>query len=164
MQPFDPLTVIGRDGSEMQVSVKVIIRVRPEQAPLMVAKIGSLGNLIDHVVRPMIDSSFRNQASSAEAMRFMQDRALEQEKAEERARAELEKYHVECVSVLISQIILPQDLMEIQTRRVIAAQQQEMYVQQRKAQETRIATASGVFSAFLTQLLSAKQVVPALPQ
>jgi regulator of protease activity HflC (stomatin/prohibitin superfamily) len=139
---FDPLTVISRDGFEMQVSVKVIIRVRPDQAPLMVAKIGSLENLIDHVVRPMIDSSFRNQASSTEAMRFMQDRALEQEKAEERARLEFEKYHVECVSVLISQIILPQDLMEIQTRRVIAAQQQEMYVQQQKAEERRIATAN----------------------
>ena len=140
LQPFDPLTVISRDGFEMQVSVKVIIRVRPDQAPLMVAKIGSLENLIDHVVHPMIDSSFRNQASSTEAMRFMQDRALEQEKAETRARLEFEKYHVECISVLISQIILPQDLMGIQTRRVIAAQQQEMYVQQQLAEQQRIAT------------------------
>lgn len=140
LQPFDELTVISRDGFEMQVSVKVIIRVRPDQAPLMVAKIGSLENLIDNVIRPMIDSSFRNQASSTEAMQFMQDRALEQEKAQERARVEFEKYHVECVSVLISQIILPQDLMGIQTKRVIAAQQQEMYVQQQKAEERRIAT------------------------
>jgi len=139
---FDPLSVISRDGFEMRVSVKVIIRVRPDQAPLMVAKIGSLENLVCHVVHPMVDSSFRNQASSTEAMRFMQDRALEQAKAEDQARVELEKYHVECVSVLISQIILPQDLIEIQTRRVIAAQQQEMYVQQRQAEERRIATTS----------------------
>lgn len=139
-QPFDQLTVISRDGFEMQVSVKVIIRVRPDQAPLMVAKIGSLENLIDNVIHPMIDSSFRNQASSTEAMQFMQDRALEQEKAQERARVEFEKYHVECVSVLISQIFLPQNLMEIQTKRVIATQQQEMYVQQQKAEERRIAT------------------------
>jgi regulator of protease activity HflC (stomatin/prohibitin superfamily) len=108
--------VISREGFEMRVGVKVVIRVRPEQAPLMVAKIGSIENLIDHVVHPMIDSSFRNQASSSEAMNFMQDRADEQAKAEARTREELEKYHVECVSVLISQIILPQELM-IQTRR-----------------------------------------------
>ncbi len=106
----------------------------------MVAKIGSIENLIDHVVHPMIDSSFRNQASSTEAMNFMQDRALEQVKAEQRTREELEKYHVECVSVLISQIILPQELMEIQTRRVIAAQQQAMFVEQQKAEQERIAT------------------------
>ena len=133
-QLFNPLAVISRDGFEMRVSVKVVIRVRPDQAPLMVAKIGSIENLIDHVIHPMIDSSFRNQASSSEAMNFMQDRADEQAKAEARTREELEKYHVECVSVLISQIILPQELMEIHTRRVIAAQQQEMFVEQQKAE------------------------------
>jgi uncharacterized membrane protein YqiK len=140
LQLFNPLAVISRDGFEMRVSVKVVIRVRPEQAPLMVAKIGSIENLIDHVVHPMIDSSFRNQASSSEAMNFMQDRADEQAKAEARTREELEKYHVECVSVLISQIILPQELMEIHTRRVIAAQQQDMFVEQQKSEEKRIDT------------------------
>lgn len=140
VQLFNPLAVISRDGFEMRVSVKVVIRVRPDQAPLMVAKIGSIENLIDHVVHPMIDSSFRNQASSSEAMAFMQDRADEQAKAEARARVELEKYHVECVSVLISQIILPQELMEIHTRRVIAAQQQAMFVEQQRAEEKRVDT------------------------
>jgi regulator of protease activity HflC (stomatin/prohibitin superfamily) len=139
-QLFNPLSVISRDGFETRVSVKVIIRVRPDQAPLMVAKIGSIENLIDHVIHPMIDSSFRNQASSTEAMNFMQDRAVEQAKALDRAKEELEKYHVECVSVLISQIILPQELLEIHTRRVIAAQQQEMFIEQQKAEQTRIAT------------------------
>ena len=140
LQLFNPLSVISRDGFEMSVSVKVVIRVRPDQAPMMVAKIGSIENLIDHVIHPMIDSSFRNQASSSGAMNFMQDRAEEQAKAEERARLELEKYHVECVSVLISQIVLPQELMSIQTRRVIAAQQQEMFTEQQKAEHERIAT------------------------
>jgi len=140
VQLFNPLAVISRDGFEMRVSVKVVIRVRPDQAPLMVAKIGSIENLIDHVIHPMIDSSFRNQASSSEAMNFMQDRADEQAKAHARTREELEKYHVECVSVLISQIILPQDLMEIHTRRVIAAQQQAMFIEQQRAEKERIAT------------------------
>ncbi|MFN0146024.1 MAG: SPFH domain-containing protein [Dehalococcoidia bacterium] len=140
VQLFNPLSVISRDGFEMKVSVKVIIRVRPDQAPLMVAKIGSVQNLVDHVIHPMIDSSFRNQASSTEAMAFMQDRAIEQEKAESRAREELEKYHVECVRVLISQIILPKELMDIQTKRVIAAQQQAMFIEQQRSEQQRIAT------------------------
>jgi uncharacterized membrane protein YqiK len=137
---FDPLKVISRDGFEINVSVKVIIRVRPDQAPYMVAKIGSVDNLISHVIHPMIDSSFRNQASSTSAMNFMQDRQDEQRKAEERARIELEKYHVECVSVLICQIKLPQDLMDTQTMKIIAQQQQAMYQEQQKAEQTRIAT------------------------
>lgn len=137
---FDPLKVISRDGFEISVSVKVIIRVRPDQAPYMVSKIGSIENLINHVIHPMIDSSFRNQASSTSAMNFMQDRQEEQRKAEERARIELEKYHVECVSVLICQIRLPQQLMDTQTMKIIAQQQQAMYTEQQKAEQTRIAT------------------------
>ena len=137
---FNPLKVVSRDGFEINVSVKVVIRVRPDQAPYMVSKIGSTENLIQHVIHPMIDSSFRNQASSTSAMNFMQDRQEEQRKAEERARKELEKYHVECVSVLICQIMLPQDLMDTQTRKIIAQQQQAMYQDQQKAEQTRIAT------------------------
>jgi regulator of protease activity HflC (stomatin/prohibitin superfamily) len=137
---FNPLSVISRDGFSISVSVKVVIRVRPDQAPYMVAKIGSIENLILHVIHPMIDSSFRNQASSTSAMNFMQDRQEEQRKAEDRAKAELEKYHVECVSVLICQIMLPQDLMDTQTKKIIAQQQQAMYQDQQKAEQTRIAT------------------------
>ena len=136
---FDPLRVISRDGFSISVSVKVVIRVRPDQAPYMVAKIGSIENLILHVIHPMIDSSFRNQASSTSAMNFMQDRQEEQRKAETRAQEELEKYHVECVSVLICQINLPQELMDIQTKKIIAQQQQTMFEDQQRSEQTRIA-------------------------
>jgi len=135
---FDPLKVISRDGFSISVSVKVVIRVRPDQAPFMVAKIGSIENLILHVIHPLIDSSFRNQASTTSAMNFMQDRQEEQRKAELRVKDELEKYHVECVSVLICQINLPQDLMDTQTKKIIAQQQTAMYQDQQKAEETRI--------------------------
>jgi regulator of protease activity HflC (stomatin/prohibitin superfamily) len=138
-QSFNPLTVVSKDGFSISVSVKVVIRVRPDQAPYMVAKIGSVENLIQHVIHPMIDSSFRNQASSTSAMNFMQDRQEEQGKAEDRTRNELEKYHVELVSVLICQIGLPENLMKTQTDRIIADQQQAMYQAQQKAEGERIA-------------------------
>ncbi|HQQ63202.1 MAG TPA: SPFH domain-containing protein [Pseudomonadales bacterium] len=137
---FDPLKVISKDAFTIDVSVKVVVRVRPEQAPFMVAKVGSIDKLIQNVIHPMIDSSFRNQASSTSAMNFMQDREDEQRKAEERTRAELEKYHVECISVLICQINLPQDLMDTQTKKIIAQQQMEMYQAEGMAQEQRAAT------------------------
>ena len=137
---FDPLKVISKDGFPIDVSVKVVVRVRPDQAPYMVSKIGSIDNLILHVIHPMIDSSFRNQASSTSAMNFMQDRQEEQRKAEERTKLELAKYHVECVSVLICQINLPQELMDTQTKKIIAEQQRAMYEAEQQAEQTRIAT------------------------
>jgi regulator of protease activity HflC (stomatin/prohibitin superfamily) len=134
---FDPLSIVSKDGFEMTIAVKVIIRVLPEQAPQMVARIGSIENLIKNVIHPLIDSSFRNQASSVEAMKFMEDRHEMQAAAEKHVRDELAKYHVECVSVLICQIKLPEKLMETRTNSVLANQQQSMYVAQQAAAEKR---------------------------
>lgn len=134
---FNPLLIVSKDGFEMTISVKVIIRVLPQQAPHMVARIGTVDNLIGHVIHPLIDSSFRNQASSSEAMKFMQDRHEEQKKAEEHISAELQKYHVEMVSVLICQIVLPERLMETLTNRVVAVQQKAMFDAQRDAEDRR---------------------------
>jgi uncharacterized membrane protein YqiK len=134
---FDPLAIVSKDGFEMTISVKVIFRVLPEQAPHMVARIGTIDNLIEHVIHPLIDSSFRNQASSTEAMKFMQDRHEEQRKAETHIGRELSKYHVTCVSVLICQIILPERLMDTLTNKVVAAQQMSMFDAQQQAEERR---------------------------
>ncbi len=134
---FNPLAIVSKDGFEMTISVKVIIRVLPKQAPHMVARIGTIDNLIEHVIHPLIDSSFRNQASSSEAMKFMQDRHEEQRKAEQHIVEELKKYHVECVSVLICQIVLPERLMETLTNKVVASQQMSMFDAQQEAEDRR---------------------------
>jgi regulator of protease activity HflC (stomatin/prohibitin superfamily) len=134
---FNPLAIVSKDGFEMTVEVKVIIRVQPEQAPHMVARIGTIENLIEHVIHPLIDSSFRNQASSSEAMKFMQDRHEEQRKAEAHAQEELVRYHVDVVSVLICQIKLPERLMQTLTNKVVAVQQMSMYDAQQEAEGRR---------------------------
>jgi regulator of protease activity HflC (stomatin/prohibitin superfamily) len=134
---FNPLSIVSHDGFEMTVEVKVIIRVQPEQVPQMVARIGTIDNLIEHVIHPLIDSSFRNQASSAEAMKFMQDRHEEQSKAEKHVADELRRYHVECVSVLICQITLPERLMQTMTDKVVAVQQMSMFDAQQEAEGRR---------------------------
>lgn len=100
-------------------------------------RIGTIENLISHVIHPLIDSSFRNQASSSEAMKFMQDRHEEQRKAEIQIARELERYHVLCVSVLICQIVLPERLMETLTNKVVATQQMSMFDAQRQAEDRR---------------------------
>ncbi|MBF0492206.1 MAG: hypothetical protein HQM15_05445 [Deltaproteobacteria bacterium] len=134
---FNPLSIVSKDGFEMTVEVKVIFRVLPEQAPHMVARIGTIDNLIEHVIHPLIDSSFRNQASSSEAMKFLQDRYDEQKKAEQHVNEELKKYHVECVSVLICQIVLPERLMQTLTSKVVASQQKSMFDAQQEAEGRR---------------------------
>jgi uncharacterized membrane protein YqiK len=135
---FDPFEVISKDGFTMQLEVRVVFRVKPEDAPFMVAKIGSIDKLIQNVMHPLIDSIFRNQASESSAMAYLQNRHEEQERAEARVRAHLLKYHVDVVNVLICHIHLPEELMKTQTEKILAEQRQNMYDAQREAEEKRI--------------------------
>src|SRR3982750_4174112 len=86
---FNPFEVNSKDGFTMQLEVRVVFRVKPEDAPFMVAKIGSIEKLIQNVMHPLIDSIFRNQASESSAMAYLQNRHEEQERAEARVRAHL---------------------------------------------------------------------------
>lgn len=135
---FNPFEVISKDGFTMQLEVRVVFRVKPEDAPFMVAKIGGIDRLIQNVMHPLIDSIFRNQASESSAMAYLQNRHEEQERAEARVRAHLLKYHVDVVNVLICHIHLPEDLMKTQTEKILAEQRQNMYDAQREAEEKRI--------------------------
>ncbi|PYS72330.1 MAG: hypothetical protein DMF69_07885 [Acidobacteria bacterium] len=135
---FNPFEVISKDGFTMQLEVRVVFRVKPEDAPFMVAKIGGIDRLIQNVMHPLIDSIFRNQASESSAMAYLQNRHEEQERAEARVRAHLLKYHVDVVNVLICHIHLPEELMKTQTEKILAEQKQSMYNAQREAEEKRI--------------------------
>src|SRR5499433_3391763 len=135
---FNPFEVISKDGFSMQLEVRVVFRVKPEDAPFMVAKIGGIERLIQNVMHPLIDSIFRNQASESSAMAYLQNRHEEQERAEARVRAHLLKYHVDVVNVLICHIHLPEELMKTQTEKILAEQRQNMYNAQREAEEKRI--------------------------
>ena len=137
-QSFNPFEVISKDGFTMQLEVHVVFRVKPEDAPFMVAKIGSIDKLIQNVMHPLIDSIFRNQASESSAMAYLQNRHEEQERAEARVRAHLLKYHVDVVNVLICHIHLPAELMKTQTEKILAEQRQNMFDAQREAEEKRI--------------------------
>ncbi len=135
---FDPFAVISKDGFTMQLEVRVVFRVKPEDAPFMVAKIGNTDRLVQNVMHPLIDSIFRNQASESSAMAYLQNRHEEQERAEARVRMHLLKYHVDVVNVLICHIHLPEELMKTQTEKILAEQRQNMYNAQREAEVKRI--------------------------
>jgi uncharacterized membrane protein YqiK len=135
---FDPFEVISKDGFTMKLEVRVVFRVKPEDAPFMVAKIGSTEKLVQNVMHPLIDSIFRNQASESSAMAYLQNRHEEQERAEARVRMHLLKYHVDVVNVLICHIHLPEELMKTQTEKILAEQRQNMYNAQREAEVQRI--------------------------
>ncbi len=136
---FGQLEVVSLDGFELQVDVRMVIRIKQENAAFVIARFGSVLNLIQQIVHPLIDSSFRNSAGEKKALEFFQSRANLQSEALAKAIVEFAKYHVEAQNLLISYInIKDKNLLDTQTQKAIAIQQQQMYQEQTNAQIQRI--------------------------
>ncbi|HIH88421.1 TPA: hypothetical protein HA344_04320 [Candidatus Bathyarchaeota archaeon] len=138
---FSQLRVTSKDGFQLDVDVRLIIRIPPPNAPFVIARFGTVSNLIEQVAHPLIDSSFRNEAGKKAAMEFVHSRTELQLQALEKAREEFSKYHVEVQGLLIAYINVDVQLLETQTKKEIAVQQQKQYEQEALAQEQRIAVA-----------------------
>ncbi|MDD1771914.1 MAG: hypothetical protein LUQ09_03255 [Methanomassiliicoccales archaeon] len=144
---FSQLRVTSVDGFQLDVDVRMIIRIRPQNAAFIIARFGSVKNLIEQIVHPLIDSSFRNKAGEEKAIRFIQGRTELQRMALDKAQAEFAIYHVEAQNLLIAYIKVDQALLDTQTKREIALQQQQQYEQEAMAQEKRIEVTSKAANA-----------------
>lgn len=136
---FDPFQVVSHDGFPMQVEVRCQYRVLPENAPFVVQKIGSINELESNVIHPQIDGIFRAQVSKSPAISYQQNRAEEQKAAEEAVRTDLSKYRVDVVSVMITNIHLPEALMKTTQQKNLAEQEKSMYDAKKEAEQQRIA-------------------------
>jgi regulator of protease activity HflC (stomatin/prohibitin superfamily) len=136
---FDPLKVTSKDGFQLEVNVRMVIRIQPANAAYIIARFGSLVNLIDQIVHPLIDSSFRNKAGEKKAIDFFQSRTDLQTEALAHAKEKFSEYNVEAQNLLIAYIDIPKELLDTQTKKEIANQQQAQYDQEAMAQEKRIA-------------------------
>jgi regulator of protease activity HflC (stomatin/prohibitin superfamily) len=135
---FDPFQVVSHDGFEMKVEVRCQYRILPENAPYMVQKIGSIDELEKNVIHPQIDGIFRAQVSRSPAIAYQQNRAEEQKAAEEAVRQDLSKYRVEVVSVMITNIHLPEALMKTTQQKNLAEQEKSMFDAKKDAEQRRI--------------------------
>src|SRR5436190_7921740 len=136
---FGQLLVTSKDGFKLEVDVRTVIRILPENAAFVIARFGSVFNLIQQIVHPLIDASFRNNAGEKKALEFVQGRSQLQEEALNRARIQFAKYYVEAQNLLISYIAVDPTLLATQTNKEIAIQQQTQYEQQATAERRRIA-------------------------
>ena len=136
---FGQLLVTSKDGFKLEVDVRMVIRILPENAAFVIARFGSVFNLIQQIVHPLIDASFRNNAGEKKALEFVQGRSQLQEEALNRARIQFAKYYVEAQNLLISYIAVDPTLLATQTNKEIAIQQQTQYEQQATAEQRRIA-------------------------
>jgi regulator of protease activity HflC (stomatin/prohibitin superfamily) len=135
---FNPLRVTSKDGFQLDVSVRLVIRIKPEHASFLIARFGSVANLIEQIAHPLIDSSFRNSAGSQKAIEFVQNRTVLQKTAHDRAVEEFKKFKIEVQNLLIAYIDVDKALLETQTKKELAEQRKAQYTSESDANEKQI--------------------------
>jgi uncharacterized membrane protein YqiK len=131
------ITVRSRDGFAFNLDVAQIIHVGALDAPKVISRVGSMQNLVDHVLQPIVGNYFRNSAQSYTVLDFLSARSERQVEAARHIRAALAAYDVQAIDTLIGDINPPATLMETQTDRKIAEEQRKTYEVQEAAQKQR---------------------------
>ncbi|MBS1706780.1 MAG: flotillin family protein [Armatimonadetes bacterium] len=131
------ITVRSKDGFQFNLDVSQIIHVPATEAPKVIARFGSMTNLVSQVLEPTIGNYFRNSAQDSDVISFLSTRKERQTAAREHIREVLEEYNVNAVDTLIGDITPPEPLMKTLTDRKLAQEQEVTYTNQRLAQEKR---------------------------
>ncbi len=131
------ITVRSKDGFSFSLDVSAIIHIGMKDAPRVISRVGSMQNLVDHVLQPVVGNYFRNSAQQVSVLEFLSARTERQHEAYTHISAALGEYDVECIDALIGDIQAPADLMKTQTDRKIADELQVTYDAQRDAEMKR---------------------------
>lgn len=136
-QKLAPITVRSQDGFGFTLEVSQIIHIGMKNAPRVISRVGSMQNLVDHVLQPTVANYFRNSAQAVSVLEFLSARSDRQNEAFRNIKAAVEFYDVECIDTLIGDIQPPAELMKTQTDRKIADELQRTFDAQREAQMKR---------------------------
>jgi uncharacterized membrane protein YqiK len=131
------ITVRSQDGFTFNLDVSQIIHIPRNAAPKVIARFGSMANLVTQVLEPTIGNYFRNAAQKSDVIDFLKERVNRQSEARLAITTALTEYDVGAVDTLIGDIVPPEALMKTLTDRKLAEQERVTYDTQRAAQEVR---------------------------
>ncbi|HLZ10664.1 MAG TPA: SPFH domain-containing protein, partial [Chloroflexota bacterium] len=131
------ITVRSGDGFTFNLDVSQIIHIPRNDAPRVIARFGSMTNLVGQVLEPTIGNYFRNAAQKYDVIDFLRKRSERQADARTQIAAALAEYSVGAVDTLIGDIVPPPELMKTLTDRKLAEQEQVTYETQRLAEVNR---------------------------
>ena len=132
------ITARSSDGFTYNLDVSQIIHVSRDRASAVIARFGSMGNLVSQVLEPLIGNYFRNSAQAHDAIAFLTERAQRQTEAKDHIKTALEEaYDVQAVDTLIGDIVPPAELMKTLSEKKLAERLKDTFAAQRAAEDAR---------------------------
>ena len=137
---LEPIIGKSREGFVFTIDLQVQIHVSDTRAPKVISMVGTMVNLVNEVLQSAVGNHFRNTLQALEAVQFIETRQAVQRAALEAVTQYLAAYEVETRGVYIQDVVFPEELVEVLTRREIANQERATFVEQQKAETARIET------------------------
>ena len=131
------LKLLSFDGFSFDLEIFQIIHIGASDAPKVISRLGSMQNVIDQVLRPIVGNYFRNSAQEYTILDFLITRSDRQLEASDYIKSALDAYDVQAVDSLIGLITPPAELMHTLTERKIAEEQRKTYEVQQMAETQR---------------------------
>ena len=154
------------EGWDIPVELRVLMQVRPEDAPSVVAAVGSVENIENRIITPAIRSIVRNVGGgiyeapifddhgnvildeegnpqvgrrAARALDFQDYRSYLESAFERQIVAEARKAGISILEVKIGEPAIPPELLVARRREQLSVQLQRSFIREQEAQEQRIA-------------------------
>ncbi|MHC5004304.1 MAG: SPFH domain-containing protein [Planctomycetota bacterium] len=128
------------DGFTFPVDVRVQYTIKPEDAPLVVAKVGDDQKGLQDVMNSAVRAIFRNNAESVKALDYVNQRSQQESQSLQMLVQEMRKVGVTVTAVNIGDVGDEESLgslLKTQTDREIALQEQLTFEEQQRAAEKK---------------------------
>jgi uncharacterized membrane protein YqiK len=155
---LQPIVGKSREGFVFTIDLQVQIHVSDTKAPKVISMVATMLNLVNEVLQSAVGNHFRNTLQDLEAVRFIETRQEVQRAAFEAVRQYLSAYEVETRGVYIQDVVFPEELVEVLTRREIANQERTTYMEQQRAETARVEVEKARGTADMQVELAAAQV------
>lgn len=155
---LEPIVGKSREGFIFTIDLQVQIHVSDTKAPKVISMVGTMLNLVNEVLQSAVGNHFRNTLQDLEAVRFIETRREVQGSAYQAVSEYLGAYDVETRGVYIQDVVFPNELVQVLTRREIANQERSTYVEQERAETARVEVEKARGTADMQAQLAAAQV------
>ncbi|GIJ45681.1 hypothetical protein Val02_25670 [Virgisporangium aliadipatigenens] len=153
-------SIIGktREGFVFTIDLQVQIHISDARAPAVISMVGTIRNLVNEVLQAAVGNHFRNTLQGLAAIRFIETRQEVQRAAFDEITRYLAGYQVETRGVYIQDVVFPEALVGVLTRREIANQERATFEEQRRTQLTRVEMEKAKGTADMQAQLASAQV------
>jgi uncharacterized membrane protein YqiK len=148
----------SREGFVFSIDLQVQIHVPDTHAPKVISMMGTMMNLVNEVLQSAVGNHFRDKVQALPAVAFIEKRHMVQQEAYMAIREYLGLYEVETKGVYIQDVIFPDTLVEVLTRREIANQEKATFLEQQRAQSARVEMEKAKGTAEMQASLASSQV------